>query len=118
MAAAKLLLAGLAAATGETEEELADLRRRNQELQDQVDEPLAPRWERQVEELPADTGWWDRWLPRLYEILGRAAAGLHYFGGGLGGPRQRARLHRPDGSPVPAGSPWYLEVAGLPRSRG
>jgi hypothetical protein len=92
-AAAELLLAGLAAATGEPGEELADLRRRNQELQDQVDglrrsqledldateraaDPPSPRWERPVEQLLADTGWWDRWLPRLYEILGRANAGI------------------------------------------
>ena len=36
-AAAELLLAGLAAATGDTDDELADLRWRNQELEDQVD---------------------------------------------------------------------------------
>jgi hypothetical protein len=82
-AAAELLLAGLAVATGQAEEELIDLRRRNQELQYEVDalqrtqleeaiasdgdhdDVPAPRWERPVEELLADTSWWDRWLPRL-----------------------------------------------------
>lgn len=62
-AAAELLLGGPAAATGEAENELAALRRRNQELQDQVealrrsrldelnateetdDDPPSPRWE-------------------------------------------------------------------------
>jgi hypothetical protein len=103
-AAAELLLAGLAAATGEAEEELADLRRRNQELQDQVDalrrsqledldaaeraddDRSSPRWERPVEELLADTGWWDRWLPRLYELLGRVDSGLPYLNGDGGAP--------------------------------
>jgi hypothetical protein len=97
-AAAELLLAGLAAVTGGAEEELTDLRRRNQELQDQVDalrrseledldateradDPPAPRWERPVDELLADISWWDRWLPRLYEVLGRADAGLPYLDG-------------------------------------
>jgi hypothetical protein len=95
-AAAELLLAGLAAATGEADHELADLRRRNQELRDQVEalrrrqleeldatkrvaDSPAPRWERPVQELLADTSWWDRWLPRLYEVLGRADAGIPYL---------------------------------------
>ena len=74
-AAAELLLAGLAAATGEAEEEIADLRRRNHELQDQLDSlgesvrspepvyspPSGPRWEWSVEDLLADRAWWDRW---------------------------------------------------------
>jgi hypothetical protein len=30
-------------------------------------------------ELLVDTTWWNRWLPRLYEILGRADAGVHYL---------------------------------------
>jgi hypothetical protein len=95
--AAELLLAGLAEVTGEAEEELAELRRRNQELDDQVEAlrrsqlddleaneraagaGRAPRWEWPVEELVADTGWWDRWLPRLYELLGRADAGIPYL---------------------------------------
>jgi hypothetical protein len=95
-AAAELLLCGLATATGEAEEELADLRRRNQELRDQVDalrrsqledpdstegadDPPKPRWEQPVEELLEDSSWWDRWLPRLYELLGRADADLQHL---------------------------------------
>jgi hypothetical protein len=97
-AAAELLLAGLTTVTGEAEEELADLRRRNHELQDQVhalwrselvdldtteraDLP-APRWEQPMDELLADASWWDRWLPRLYEVLGRADAGIPYLDDG------------------------------------
>ena len=98
-AAAEVLLAGLAAAAGGAGEELAELRRRNQELHDQVDalrrgqlenreaadaaddEPQAPRWERPVEELLADTRWWDRWLPRLCELLGRGETGFDYLDG-------------------------------------
>ncbi|MBO0835715.1 MAG: hypothetical protein J2P28_09370, partial [Actinobacteria bacterium] len=75
-------------------DDLADLRRRNEELQRQNDdlrgtldelgknlakmegreerERPEPRWEWPVEELVADSSWWDRWLPRLYELLGRA----------------------------------------------
>jgi hypothetical protein len=96
-AATELLLAGLAAAGGDGDEELADLRRRNQELQDQVDalrrsrvedlnateradeHPPAPRWELPVDKLVADASWWDRSLPRLYEILGRADASIPYL---------------------------------------
>jgi hypothetical protein len=37
---------------------------------DQV-EQAAPRWEWPVEVLLADVEWWDRWLPRLNELLGR-----------------------------------------------
>jgi hypothetical protein len=80
-----LLLAGLAAANGEAEEKIADLRRRNQELLAQLDSlresvrssepvpspPSGTRWEWPVEDLLADRAWWDRWLPRLYELLGR-----------------------------------------------
>jgi hypothetical protein len=29
-----------------------------------------PRWEWPLEKLLADDAWWDRWLPRLYELLG------------------------------------------------
>ncbi|MBO0728376.1 MAG: hypothetical protein J2P57_03900, partial [Acidimicrobiaceae bacterium] len=88
-AAAELMVAGLDAATQGEGDDLADLRRRNQELQRQnddlrraLDEPgkkparevhqeREPRWEWPVDELLADRQWWDRWLPRLYELLGR-----------------------------------------------
>jgi hypothetical protein len=40
------------------------------------DDPPAPRWERPVEHLLTDTDWWDRWLPRLYEVLGRADSAI------------------------------------------
>jgi hypothetical protein len=43
------------------------------------DNPPAPRWELPVDKLLADTSWWDRWLPRLYELLGRADAGIPYL---------------------------------------
>jgi hypothetical protein len=39
-------------------------------------EQLAPRWEWPVDVLLADTEWWDRWLPRLNELLGRGRAPL------------------------------------------
>lgn len=33
-----------------------------------------PRWEWPMETLLADTPWWDRWLPRLSELMGRRSA--------------------------------------------
>jgi hypothetical protein len=33
------------------------------------------RWEWPAEDLLAETAWWDRWLPRLYELLGRDLRG-------------------------------------------
>jgi hypothetical protein len=81
--AAELLLAGLEAATGEAEGELAAARRRIAELERQLEavfsahrppEPSpcrGPRWEWPMAELLADRAWWERWLPRLGELLGR-----------------------------------------------
>jgi hypothetical protein len=40
---------------------------------DQVQQP-APRWEWPLAVLLSDAEWWDRWLPRLYELLGRRLA--------------------------------------------
>lgn len=37
-------------------------------------EPSAPRWEWPLDVLLADAEWWDRWLPRLGELLGRRLA--------------------------------------------
>lgn len=34
-------------------------------------EQRVPRWEWPLDVLLDDAGWWDRWLPRLYELLGR-----------------------------------------------
>jgi hypothetical protein len=31
----------------------------------------SPRWEWPLDALLEDAGWWERWLPRLYELLGR-----------------------------------------------
>src|SRR5579875_1436468 len=81
--AAELLLAGLEAATGEADAELAAARRRIAELERQLEavfsshrppEPppcRGPRWEWPMAELLADHAWWERWLPRLGELLGR-----------------------------------------------
>jgi hypothetical protein len=84
-AAAELLLAGLNSATGDAAQELADARRRIDELGRQLDavlsaqrppdpheaHPDGPRWRWPIEELLADAEWWDRWLPSLYELPGR-----------------------------------------------
>jgi hypothetical protein len=37
---------------------------------------LGPRWEWPLAVLLTDDDWWERWLPRLYELLGRQSA--HY----------------------------------------
>jgi hypothetical protein len=59
--------------------QLDDLKARLRELQDQIaarsrpspgSEPMA-RWEWSVHALLDDGAWWDRWLPRLNELLGR-----------------------------------------------
>src|SRR5215831_15336715 len=83
--AGDLLLAGLAVATGEVDDDLAAAKRRIKELEHQLGavfkahRPPEPtdaghtgaRWEWPVEDLLVDDAWWDRWLPRLYELLGR-----------------------------------------------
>lgn len=59
--------------------QLDELKARLRELQDQIaarsrpelaSEPMA-RWEWPVDTLLDDAAWWDRWLPRLNELLGR-----------------------------------------------
>jgi hypothetical protein len=64
--------------------QLDELKARLRELQDQIaarsrpeqaSEPLA-RWEWPVETLLGDDTWWDRWLPRLNELLGRRGVPL------------------------------------------
>src|ERR1700730_18365281 len=83
-AAVELLEAGLARAAGVDAEELAAARRRVDELEREVSRlergqhvagddgaEEGPRWEWPLEALLADRAWWDRWLPRLYELLGR-----------------------------------------------
>jgi hypothetical protein len=97
-AAAELLLAGLNSATSDAAQVLADARRRIEELERQLDAilsaehppdpgevpPDGPRWRWQIGELLADAEWWDRWLPSLYELLGRdlRADGGRARGGG------------------------------------
>jgi hypothetical protein len=44
------------------------------------------RWKWPVEDLLADTAWWDRWLPDLYELLGRDLRGEPDEWGGPGEP--------------------------------
>jgi hypothetical protein len=44
------------------------------------------RWEWPIEDLLADTGWWDRWLPRLYELLSRDLRHENEYGGPAGEP--------------------------------
>jgi hypothetical protein len=86
--AGELLLAGLAAASGEADADLAAARRRIEELERQLEAvfrehrpppaeeagPKRPRWEWPIAQLVADATWWDRWLPSLYELLGRRGA--------------------------------------------
>ena len=83
--AGDLLRAGLAVATGEVDDDLAAAKRRIEELEHQLaavfkaHRPPEPtdtnhtraRWEWPIEDLLVDDAWWDRWLPRLYELLGR-----------------------------------------------
>jgi hypothetical protein len=44
------------------------------------------RWRWPMEDLLADTAWWDRWLPDLYELLGRDLRGEPDEWGGPGEP--------------------------------
>jgi hypothetical protein len=44
------------------------------------------RWEWPIEDLLSDTGWWDRWLPRLYELLSRDLRYENEYGGPAGEP--------------------------------
>jgi hypothetical protein len=83
--AGDLLLAGLAVAMGDVDDDLAAAKRRIEELEHQLaavfkaHRPPEPthanhtraRWEWPIEDLLLDDAWWDRWLPRLYELLGR-----------------------------------------------
>lgn len=49
-----------------------ELRRRLAERDDQATSGSdAPRWAWPMELLLGDVEWWERWLPRLYELLGR-----------------------------------------------
>jgi hypothetical protein len=54
----------------EADRQAAELRHQAQERGD-PEPPKLARWERPVEEVLAEPTWWDRWLPRLYELLGR-----------------------------------------------
>jgi hypothetical protein len=88
-AAAGLMLAALDRLHTPEGAELLEARRQVQELTarvealrrqlaeraggDQVQQP-APRWEWPLAVLLSDAEWWDRWLPRLYELLGRRLA--------------------------------------------
>jgi hypothetical protein len=121
-AARELLLAGLAAASGDGD--LAGLQRRYEEVQRERDNlhrqlaaafhaqrpshgevmpaalpPAGPvadrrsrrrrrlaRWEWPIEDLVADSGWWDRWLPRLYELLSRDLRHENEYGCPTGKP--------------------------------
>jgi hypothetical protein len=77
-----------------------------------------------VEESLADTSWWDRWLPRLYEVLGRANAGLPYLDSdgdpptdGRGYADLMARLFPPVGA-VTWRAPRYAEAVAESGSAG
>src|SRR5205807_1197908 len=87
-AAAGLMLAALDRIDTPEGAELLEARRQVQELTGRVEalrrqlaersagqiQPPAPRWEWPIDVLLADAEWWDRWLPRLHELLGRRLA--------------------------------------------
>jgi hypothetical protein len=87
-AAANLMLAALDRVDTPEGAELLEARRQVQELTGRVEalrrqlaeraggqvQQPAPRWEWPLDVLLADAEWWDRWLPRLYELLGRRLA--------------------------------------------
>jgi hypothetical protein len=66
----------------ETRRQLEEMAARLRVLQDQLAgltgrtsaDQQAARWEWPVEMILADAVWWDRWLPRLHELLGRRLA--------------------------------------------
>ncbi|HEY7201967.1 MAG TPA: hypothetical protein VIC57_17225 [Candidatus Dormibacteraeota bacterium] len=88
-AAAGLMLAALDRIDTPEGAELLEARRQVQELTGRLEalrrqlaeragagevQAPAPRWEWPLDVLLADAEWWDRWLPRLYELLGRRLA--------------------------------------------
>jgi hypothetical protein len=88
-AAAGLMLAALDRIDTPEGAELLEARRQVQELTGRVEalrrqlaeragagavQQPEPRWEWPLAVLLADAEWWDRWLPRLYELLGRHLA--------------------------------------------
>lgn len=90
-AAAALITEALSRRPSDESPELREARRQVEELTAHVQalhrqlaaptarlevDQVPPRWEWPMEALLADTAWWDRWLPRLGELLGRGLASV------------------------------------------
>src|SRR5262245_56195414 len=88
-AAAVLITDALTPAERDETEARRDARRQSEELTGRVQalrrqparhtdrdtvQVVASRWEWPMDALLADAEWWDRWLPRLNELMGRVPA--------------------------------------------
>ena len=92
----------------EERRQLVELKGRLRELQKQIAARSRPdpaselmaRWEWPVATLLKDVGWWDRWLPRLNELLGRQSG-------------HRLILDRPSSPADPLDDRGYYDLLGF-----
>ncbi len=110
----------------ELEAELARLQTHLAQHQPAADlEASLPRWRWPLEKLLADQAWWDEWLPRLGELIGRNLQYDHGYGGGQARSIVDDRgfadlmgylfpnLGTPEGEPISWNSPDYPRYARL-----